>query len=327
MHPATALFSRQQLGSLAGLDDTTLNYWSREGLLIPSAGGLGRGSHRKFDFVQVNIAAVLGQLRRFGLSIALMRSLAELLQSAARLGASRELHPGNYSTAARLADKLSQFRSGVPVLVRAHDHAEEPPLDLKGRALSDWWTERRPATTDADVIKDILGSRDDYDPLDAIIAMAEKIGPGRSTEARIYADLVFDVLAPGYSDAYSWLLGVDTDASWRIEFGSEGKFFEAINGPSPEDFGPGIFLPVSGIIRKVWVLKTPLEHRRGREAEHLKKQLADLGIEATITINENPEEGFNIDAPDAEGSVLDIALDKLGYRWATVAGDGEDNGQ
>ncbi|EPR16161.1 hypothetical protein M527_22220 [Sphingobium indicum IP26] len=318
MDPIRALYTRQQVGNLAGLDDTTLNYWSREGLLVPTEGGSGRGSHRRFDFVQVNIAAILGQLRRFGLNISIMRSFASLLQEAAQLGSAREIHPSNYQTAAHLATKLNLFRTGAAVMIPKHHRSEERPTNLHGEAYSDWLLAKRPAETEDQIIDDILGIRDDYDPIQAIVAVAEKIGPNRETVAKIYGELVFDLLAPGYSDAYSWLLGFGPDESWRIEFGFEGgKFFETIGGPSPEDFGPGIFLPVSGIIRKVWGLKTPSEYMRDREAERLRKTLAKAGIVAVITPNEHPDEGLSVNAPGIEWHLIEAVLNKAGFRSQT----------
>lgn len=310
-----SLYTRQQVGKLARLDDSILNYWGREEILIPTEGGSGRGSHRKFDFVQVNIAAILGELRRFGLSITVMRSLAKLLQNASKLGSGRELHPSNYSTAARLATKLHQFRAGLPVLIPEHHWSEERPSDLFGSAYSDWLTAKRSAANEAEVIENVLGPASDYDPSQAIVAVAEAIGPGREIEAQIYAELVFDILAPGYSGAYSWLLGFGPDQSWRIEFGTEGgKFFDRLDDSSPEDFGVGIFLPVSGIIRKVWGLKTPDEYMRDRQAKRLQDTLAKAGIDAEVTPNESSEEGFRIDAPDVDWEAIDSALEKAGYR-------------
>lgn len=76
MDPRRLLYTRQQLGEIAGLDDTTLNYWSREGILRPVEGGGGRGQHRRFAYYEVNLAALLGQLRNFGVSAPALKQLA-----------------------------------------------------------------------------------------------------------------------------------------------------------------------------------------------------------------------------------------------------------
>lgn len=321
MDPSRSLFSRQQIGELTGLDDTTLNYWSREGLLVPSEGGKGRGSHRRFDFVQVNIAAILGQMRRFGLSITVMRSFAELLQKAATIGNEQKLHPGNYVTAASLATKLHRFRAGGSVMLPVHHFEEERP-NLHGRAYSDWLAAKRPAANEEEIVGYQI-RHEDYDPASAIVAVAESLGPGRETEAQIYGELVYEILVPGYSDAYSWLLGFGPGNTWRIEFGAEGgTFFNHLNSLSAEEFGPGIFLPTSGIIRKIWGLKTPAEHRRERAIQRVREQLASAGLAATVTPNSELDEGFSIDAPDELWGDIEALLGKAGFVVERTSDDG-----
>lgn len=314
MDPTASLYTRQQLGQLAGLDDTTLNYWSREGLLIPAEGGTGRGSHRRFDFVQVNKAAILGAMRRFGLNLTTLKSFADLMEEGVRLCGGNELHPGTFKYAASLATALHQFRHGETILIKARNRDEERPAGLKGDEYVKWLLAKRPAVTEAEVIEHKTGVGFDHDELDAVIAFAERLGPGKEVPCEIYQDLVADILAPGYSDIYSWLLGFDADGTWRIEFGSEGaKFFETLDASSPEDFGPGIFIPTSGIIRKIWGLKKPAEFMRDREAERLQETLAAAGITATVTPNPDPEQGFHVDAPGFDWAAVQVVLDNAGY--------------
>lgn len=322
MQPDRSLYTRQQLGKLAGLDDTTLNYWSREGLLVPTEGGQGRGSHRRFDFVQVNIAAILGQMRRFKLSLTVMRSFAELLQKAAVLGSGRDLHPGNYVSAANLADRLDEFRNGGTINVHAHSHDEPRPEGLKRSEYLDWISARRPAVSEEEIVEELIGHKSDYDTVEAILAFAEATGPGHVLEAQIYAELVYDILAPGYSGAYSWLLGFGPDDSWRIEFGAEASFFASSDMGAAEQFGPGFFLPVSGIIRQLWRLKLPGEYMRDQRAERLRDRLAEAGIVATVTVGEGPEENFLVDAPGVEWAVVEAELEKTGYRSMASRKDG-----
>jgi DNA-binding transcriptional MerR regulator len=316
VQPDRSLYSRQQLGELAGLDNTTLNYWSREGLLVPSEGGQGRGSHRRFDFIQVNIAAILGQMRRFKLSLQVMRSFAELLQKAVVLGAGRDLHPGNYVSAANLADRLNEFRMGLPVRVHAHPVSEPRPENLKRTEYLEWVSERRAAVSEAEIVEELIGYKSDYDTVEEILAFADAIGPGRVLEAQLYADLVYDILAPGYSGGYSWLLGFGPDESWKVEFGSEANFFGSADLGAVEAFGPGIFLPVSGIIRQLWGLKSPSEYMRDRRADRIQERLAEAGIHATVTLSDGPEESYAVDAPGVEWARVEAELDKIGYRSA-----------
>lgn len=325
MKPEASLYSRQQLGQLAGLDDNTLNYWSREKLLIPTEGGKGRGSHRRFSFLQVNIAAILAHLRPFGFNIGVLRSLADLLQRGAALGEGSDLHPGNYDIAARLADLLAQFRSGVPVLVHKNRKAGDPPPDVMGAAYGAWLTAKVPATSEDEIFDDYFHYISDYDPDAEVIAFAEKIGAGRVTEAKIYADLVFDIFAPGYSDSYSWLLGFRPDESWRIEFSIDGaKFFEGAGGLAPDDFGVGIYVPVSGIIRNVWGLRPSREIGRETMAAKIAQFLAESGISATVALSEN---GFSVDAPGVAASTVNAVLKNSIYKLWFVSDDGQEDRQ
>lgn len=76
------LFSRKQLGELAGLDASTLIYWTREGILRPAEGGGGKGQHRRFTYSEVNLAAVLMDVMRAGVSSAALRGLADKFHEA-----------------------------------------------------------------------------------------------------------------------------------------------------------------------------------------------------------------------------------------------------
>ncbi len=88
------LYSRQQVARLTGLDDSTLNYWMREGVLRAAEGGTGKGQHRRFPYHQINLALLLDQLRGFGVSLPALKRLATRFHDAMlcydRLGVSRE---------------------------------------------------------------------------------------------------------------------------------------------------------------------------------------------------------------------------------------------
>jgi hypothetical protein len=101
-----ALFTRKQLGDLARLDDTTLNYWSREGILRPDEGGEGRGSHRRFSYHQVNLAALLGELRQFGIGTPALKRLADRFHAAMDYMAGLGLDRSNYEP----IDTILSFR-------------------------------------------------------------------------------------------------------------------------------------------------------------------------------------------------------------------------
>jgi len=79
---ASALYSRQQVARLTGIDDSTLNYWMREGVLQAAEGGTGKGQHRRFPYHQINLALLLDQLRGFGVSLPAIKRLADRFHSA-----------------------------------------------------------------------------------------------------------------------------------------------------------------------------------------------------------------------------------------------------
>lgn len=83
MDPRRLLFTRQQIGDLVGLDDTALNYWMRERVLIPAEGGGGKGQHRRFTWHEVNLAAILKEIRDIsGASVSNLKELADLFHEA-----------------------------------------------------------------------------------------------------------------------------------------------------------------------------------------------------------------------------------------------------
>ncbi|CAH0496391.1 MerR family transcriptional regulator [Novosphingobium sp. CECT 9465] len=76
------LFTRVQIARMTGIDDSTLNYWMREGLLRAAEGGTGRGSHRRFEYREVSLAALLQQLRGFGIGTPSLAAIARRFHEA-----------------------------------------------------------------------------------------------------------------------------------------------------------------------------------------------------------------------------------------------------
>lgn len=319
MEPQSQLYTRAQIAALTSIDASSLNYWSREGLLVPSEGGGGQGSHRRFDFVQVNIAAIFGELKRFGVNIGALRPLADLLQSAAVMGSGNELHPSNYLTAARLGTMLDRFHRGEQIMVPVHV-GQNPPENLSGHALSNWYSVKKLATTERDIVNKCCWTSTEYNTADDILVVANRIGAGRETVARIYGDLVFGVLTPGYSGAYSWVLALDNDNTWRVAFGDEGKFFDSVHSEGPESFGSGLFIPVSGVFRRIWKLKPDELIRAEQQAQGIAKKLAAAGIVASVTPRGTTrDDGYDIDAPGVDIDEIEAAMKFTYARFAVKA--------
>jgi hypothetical protein len=77
-------FTRGQLRAMTGVPDESLSFWLKQGLLGASK-GLGTGKVRRFEPVQVYIAAVLWAARRAHVSIEMLRFIDRCLQEGARL--------------------------------------------------------------------------------------------------------------------------------------------------------------------------------------------------------------------------------------------------
>jgi DNA-binding transcriptional MerR regulator len=75
-------FSRRQIAELTGIDGSTLNYWMREDILRAESGGHGRGSHRRFAYPEVTLAAILNELRAFGIGTPSLAKIAERFHAA-----------------------------------------------------------------------------------------------------------------------------------------------------------------------------------------------------------------------------------------------------
>jgi DNA-binding transcriptional MerR regulator len=83
MNPAAILYTKQQIGELTHIPADVLNYWMREGVLRPASGGEGKGSHRRFPYWEVNLAAILREVQQFGAGLASLKALAGLFHRAA----------------------------------------------------------------------------------------------------------------------------------------------------------------------------------------------------------------------------------------------------
>lgn len=296
------LYTRQEIAERTGLNDDVLSFWIKRRLLEHAEGGEGKGSHRRFHYSQINIAVILAVFRdNFGANIATLSSLAALLQSAVRTFKDSPLHVGDWTQAARLGGLLHRFRSGEPVMIDAHDRLsddfDELPREERYR--------KRPAKTEAEVIADIRWISD-RDP-SGVLRAAETLGPGHETEARIALVVLGVVLDPSYMGDIYWLL-MQTDDGWVVREGSDDSTGDLA------DLGPALFLPVMPLLKRAWGIPNSQTLMRERQAEHLQKRLEAAGIKATIVANEREEDGFKIDAPDADWAVVERVLSATAYR-------------
>lgn len=90
------LFTRVQIEQMTGVDDSTLNYWMREGILRASEGGEGRGNYRRFSYHEVTLAALLRELRNFGINTSSIAHVARRFHRAMDWMSERKISDENH---------------------------------------------------------------------------------------------------------------------------------------------------------------------------------------------------------------------------------------
>jgi DNA-binding transcriptional MerR regulator len=304
--PAT-LFTRQEIAERTGLSDDVLSFWAKRNLLVPAEGGEGKGSHRRYTFPQINIALVYAVFRdHFGANINTLTSLGDLLQRSVKRFEGAKIHVGDWSTAAGIAQRLHDFRTGKDVMVRARDY-DEPgydklPLDERMR--------NRPATTEVEAIADSLGHTE-TSPVE-LLRFAEAIGPGHHQEARVAQAIIGSLLTPTYMGDMTWLMR-PTDDGWDIREGGEDMNFGDIFLDGPDAFGPALFVPIVPMIRKAWNVPHYSMLRRITQGREMAAKLADFGIDAEITPEEDEEQGFAINVKRGSWKEVQRILGREGF--------------
>ncbi|MCW3796912.1 MerR family transcriptional regulator [Sphingomonas sp. BN140010] len=251
-------FTRQEFVERTRLSDDVLSFWSRRGLIVPEQGETGRGVHKRYHFSQLNIAAVLKVYRdHFGASIAVLSSLADLLQRSVASFANTSQPVENWDSAAALADALEKFRAGRDVPVRAY-HGDEP--DFLSLSIDERYRDR-PAVSESEIIADrvdinVEGSSREF------LRFTEKLGAGRYQEARIAQILLGKVLKPSTFGKVTWLMG-QTDDGWDIREGHDDGFGDL------DGLGPAVFMPVGSLIDQVWGIPSDGELRAMKERGEL----------------------------------------------------------
>lgn len=232
--------TRQQLGAFAGLSDDVLAFWIKSGLLVAASGGGGKGSHRRFDGFQVNIAAILAELRSFGMNLAGLRSFATRLQAATALGKSAECNPWAFSDVKDLWHKTDAFKRGEPVLV-----VPEVRVEKFAESLEDIHHHFRKWPSHL------------HDRFDNVLKFANRL----TQDDLPLLDLFMDVHSEAYRCVYedrimsygdsSWLAVRQSEEEWKIYNGAAGEDPLPYNIQKDQICG-GIYLLPGAIIRRAW---------------------------------------------------------------------------
>ena len=235
--------TRQQLGSLAGVSDDVLAFWIKNGLLVAASGGEGKGSHRRFDGYQVSIAAILAELRTFGINLAGLRSFAERLQAATALGKSAECNPMAFYDAQELRGKIAAFERGEEVLIGEPPTVIEDRGEIRAGSLDDIY----------EYLKAWPGRLNDT--FENILAFAKRITP---EDIRLL-NLFLDVHGDAFGRLYRGRLMAQGDASWLAVRQADESWL-ILNAPDPDtaitvgedEYCSGIYLLPTRIVRRAW---------------------------------------------------------------------------
>lgn len=87
--------SRSGLTTRAGIPNDVMTFWVRRGLVRPIYAPSGMGRHLRFEWYEANIAAVMSQLRQFGVPIDGLLSIAATYRDAIAWASSYDLTPAD----------------------------------------------------------------------------------------------------------------------------------------------------------------------------------------------------------------------------------------
>lgn len=240
-------FSRGELVQLAGLGEGVVAFWLRNGLLRPLSGGEGKGNHRRFDRMQVTIAAVLGELHRFGLNITALGSIAGTLQKVVQVGQRYQVRPYFLWLAAGLRERISRFDAGEPMVVHSLNDGQIVPIR---------------AASHHDLAVDRTIGEQSVTP-EELLQIALSLELDEVLAATLYHDFGEVMDNPGDQSRVSWLIWQDGD-EWMFDTASDEYGFNRSDARS------GIYLGLSSILLSTWSIDLG-EREAYREAQRLKR--------------------------------------------------------
>lgn len=296
----TQIYGRQELSALTGVSDDVLSFWIKRKLLLPEDAAAGKGVHHKFHYSQVSIAVVLKVVREnFGANIATLKSLSDTLQLGCRMFRKTKASVSAWGSAVYLADRLHRFRQGERFEVFV---VNDDTDDL----------ERRIAATEADVILDSL-VKADHGLQNAVIRLADQIGPGHEREYEVALQLLGTVLDPRYSNGY-WLLA-NNGGQWTVFHDSDES------NTDRSGIGPAMFLPIGRLVREPWGIPSTAMLRALDAGLQLEAVAADHGLDIRVLV-QNDEGAATFDGPDADNPAFAELLKrwKMPDHWAEKMG-------
>jgi len=344
-------FTRREIAQRVGVGEDVLAFWIKNGLLVASEGGAGKGSHRRFGRFQVNIAAVLAELRRFGVNVGALRSFGALLQRGTALGETAECNFWAIQNAVDLRQALDRFEAGQEVEIWPRlPAAERPnPWEVPTDEVHAFYEKlSRPAASAEEVIEFLTGEGSDiHDLPENVKRFAERITAADILPLELFQDmngLAFRYLYDGHVmdfGCFDWLLVPEDGGGWEVFRSPENH---ELLGRASGRVRSGLFLAPGTVYRAVWgdsvqpilIQEPPLSQwqidhrawaekgtwmRNGKaEAHGLRLKLAQAGVRANVApITDEPGQ-FQIAVAPEDWPKVEAALQAEGYAAQTPPG-------
>lgn len=219
-------FTRQEMALLTGIADDVLAFWIKNGLLVASEGGVGKGSHRKFTGYQINIAGVLAELRSNGINIAGLRAFASELQRGTALCEKAECNFPSIAEAMELRRKIDAFKRHEHVIVGGIDN------------------DRKLANSMQEIVEDFFyDPRHRYDTPQNIAAFADRIRTDDFDSIRLFEAL------NSFDRGEEWLAIRVSENEWKIHTTIQAGRSEAFEQGNHRS---GLYLWVGRIVADIW---------------------------------------------------------------------------
>lgn len=236
-------FTRSRVARFTGLSDDVLAHWTKEGLLLPSNDASGAGQHKEFDYIEVQKAALLGNLRNFGCNLDALRWLSSIIDRGRAIAAATEFWPAHRLW--ELRTPLEFYRrllAGERVMITDFsnpDHDIVPALtidDCMQSLLWDWKNE----SVDQDRLRESLRR------------ILERFNSELDAAAcELMPDLVPERFLDTRTDS-AFLVWRERN-QWQIFCSSEASNLSGNDGNRPL---AGIIVYVTRILRELWSVKS-----------------------------------------------------------------------
>jgi DNA-binding transcriptional MerR regulator len=228
--PGDEPLTRAELLSRAGVENDVLSFWLKRDV-IRALPRVGEGKHRRFAYVEVNIAAVLNQLRDFGVNIDGLRSVSlafrEALSWAERWNIKNTDEVCAIGAAKTLRANLESKKKGLEAYIESFEEALAYELE---HARHDKHEGQR-LTPEIEAIADKMSSAEFYHFRDLYITIRER--PTGKGEPPSW---------PGYVTVF-WRAG----DRWQVGYGPDAFHFARSDGALTT-----LAIDVSILLHRVW---------------------------------------------------------------------------